>query len=159
MRENGGICFPGQPLDYFFLDDDFDRQYDSDQRFSRLFCLASLLAIAIACLGLFGLASFSIERRFREIGIRKVFGASAFQISSMLSWEFSRWVVLANFLAWPLAQAVLNQWQKQFAYRAPFGIDVFLLSGIFSLTVALLTVGLQALRAARLNPVKSLKCE
>jgi putative ABC transport system permease protein len=151
--------FPGQPLDYFFLDAEFNRQYDADRRFAQVFGLASLLAIAIACLGLFGLAAFSAERRFREIGIRKVFGASFREIATMLSWEFSRWVLLANLLAWPLAYVVMTGWQQEFAYRAPFGIGVFLLAGALSLTIALLTVGFQAIRAARANPVDSLKYE
>jgi len=153
------ILFPGQPLDYFFLDADFNRQYDADRLFARVFGLASILAIAIACLGLFGLAAFSAERRFREIGIRKVFGASFSEITLMLSWEFSRWVLLANLLAWPLAYFAMTQWQQEFAYRAPFGIGVFLLAGALSLTIALLTVGFQAIRAARANPVDSLKYE
>lgn len=151
--------FPGQPLDYFFLDAEFNRQYDTDRRFARVFGLASLLAIAIACLGLFGLAAFSAERRFREIAIRKVFGASFREIASMLSWEFTRWVLLANLLAWPLAYVVMTGWQQEFAYRAPFGIGVFLLAGALSLAVALLTVGFQAMRAASANPVDSLKYE
>jgi len=151
--------FPNQPMDYFFLDEEFNRQYDADQRFARVFGLASLLAIAIACLGLFGLAAFSAERRFREIGIRKVFGASFREITLMLSWEFTRWVLLANLVAWPLAYVAMSGWQQEFAYRAPFGTGVFLLAGSLSLAIALLTVGFQAIRAARANPVDSLRYE
>jgi putative ABC transport system permease protein len=153
------VIFPSQPLDYFFLDEEFNRQYDADRRFARVFGLASLLAIVIACLGLFGLAAFSAGRRFREIGIRKVFGASFREITVMLSWEFTRWVLLADLLAWPLAYVAMRQWQQQFAYRAPFGTGVFLLAGALSLAVAVLTVAFQAMRAARTNPVDSLKYE
>ena len=118
-----------------------------------------MLVIFIACLGLFGLSSFIAEQRTREIGIRKVLGASIIKIFSLLSQEFTRWVLLSNFIAWPLAYFVMTIWLQNFAYRINMNWRMFALSGILALLIALLTVSWQAIRAATANPVESLRYE
>jgi len=141
------------------LDVEFNRQYDADLRFGHIFGLASVLSVAIASLGLFGLVSFATARRKREIGVRRVFGASVSGLTIRLASEFLRWVLLANALAWPLTYLVMRQWLEDFAYRTPIGIGVFLLAGVSVLLVAMLTVSVQSVRAARANPVDSLRYE
>jgi putative ABC transport system permease protein len=159
VKENWQELFPGVPIDSVSLNADFSRQYDGDTRFGQIFGLASLLAVAIACLGLFGLASYATARRKREIGVRKVFGASVSGITIRLAGEFIRWVLLANALAWPLTYLAMRQWLENFAYRTPIGIGVFLMAGVLVLLVAMLTVSVQSVRAARANPVESLRYE
>ncbi|MFQ5638926.1 MAG: ABC transporter permease [bacterium] len=123
----------------------------------RLANVFASIAIFIACLGLFGLASFAAEKRTKEIGIRKVLGAPVMALISMLTKEFTRWVVLANLFAWPLAWIAMNQWLQNFAYRIEISWWVFVLAGSLALVIALLTVSTQAIRAALANPVESLR--
>ena len=151
--------FPGLPFEYSFLDEDFNQQYISDKRFSSIFGLSSLLAVFISCLGLFGLASFSAERRTREIGIRKVFGAKIHEITRMLITEFIRWVILANLIAWPLAWIIMNKWLERFAYRTSVGLWAMVLAGLCALFIAAATVSYKAVRAAAANPVESIRFE
>jgi len=151
--------FPGQPLEYAFLDDEFNSQYDEDKRFGQVFGLSSLLAILIACLGLFGLASFSAERRTREIGIRKVFGASVLEITRMLTGEFLRWVLLANLIAWPVTWMIMSRWLQRFAYRTTIGLWPLGLAAFFALIIALATVSYKAIRSAAANPTDSIRHE
>lgn len=150
---------PGQPFEYFFIDDAFHNQYKSDQRFGQVFGLSAFLAILISCLGLFGLASFSAAQRTREVGIRKVFGASVPGIVVMLSREFAKWVLLANLIAWPVTYFVMSKWLQEFAYRTTVELWALGISSILSLIIAFLTVSFQALRAALANPVDSLRYE
>jgi putative ABC transport system permease protein len=150
---------PGQPFEYFFLDSAFNDQYKSDKRFGQVFGLAAILAILISCLGLFGLASFTAERRTREIGIRKVFGASVLEVTAMLSREFAKWVLLANLIAWPVTYAVMSKWLQGFAYKTTVGLWTLGISSVLSLIIALLTVCWQAVKAALANPVDSLRYE
>jgi len=150
---------PGQPFEYFFLDDNFDRQYRSDERMSHIFSGFTLLAVFIACLGLFGLASFLAEQRTKEIGIRKILGASAAGLVLNLSRDFIKWVIVANLFAWPLAFYIGQRWLESFAYRTSFRWDIFVIAGGLSLSVALLTVLFQTLKAARADPVDSLRYE
>lgn len=119
----------------------------------------SFLAIFIASLGLFGLASFVTEQRVKEIGIRKVLGASIFELVSLLSKEFAKWVLVANLIAWPAAYYFMNNWLQDFAYRINIGWWVFVLSGFGAFAIALITVSFQAIKAATANPVESLKYE
>lgn len=147
------------PSGYFFLDEDFDAQYRSEQRLAAIAGIFTGLAIFIACLGLFGLAAFMVERRTKEIGIRKVLGASIPRVALMLSKEFALWVVIANILAWPLAYYVMNAWLQDFAYRTAFPLWAFPLVGVLTLAVALVTVSYQSVRVARSNPVESLRYE
>jgi len=159
VTESWRELFPGVPIDPVSLDVEFNRQYDADLKFGQIFGLASVLSVAIASLGLFGLVSFATARRKREIGVRRVFGASVSGLTIRLASEFLRWVLLANALAWPLTYLVMRQWLEDFAYRTPIGIGVFLLAGVSVLLVAMLTVSVQSVRAARANPVDSLRYE
>lgn len=151
--------FPGRPFEYFFLDESFDNQYTADRQFGKVFVLFALLAILVSCLGLFGLASFTAEQSTKEVGIRKVLGASAAKIVFLLSKEFSKWVLLANIIAWPLAYFAMEKWLHNFAYRTTMGIEIFILSGLLAFLTALLTVSYQAVKAASANPVDALKYE
>ena len=119
----------------------------------------SVLTIIIACMGLFGLASFSIDQRKKEIGIRKAMGASSGGISIMLINDFLRWVILANIFAWPCAYLILNRWLQNYAYRTDISIGIFLFSGFLTLLIAFLTVSYQSIRASVANPVDSLRYE
>jgi len=150
---------PHQPFAYTFLDDSFDSQYRAEERLSRIFTYFSMLAVFIACLGLFGLASFTAEQRTKEIGIRKVLGASVSGILVLLSKEFTKWVLIANVIAWPLSYYFLNKWLQGFAYRTNITVSIFVLSLVISLLIALLTVSFQALRAATADPIRSLRYE
>ncbi len=153
------ILFPGHPFEHFFLDTDFDRQYRADEQIGRIFGIFTLLGLFIACLGLLGLASFTAESRTKEIGIRKVLGASVTEIVFLLSKQFTKWVLLANCLAWPLAYYFMDRWLKNFAFRINIGIVTFLLSGLLVLAIALLTVSFQSFKAATADPVDSLRHE
>ncbi len=150
---------PNRPFDYFFLDEIFDQMYRAEQRFGNTFVAFSVLAVVIACLGLFGLASFMAERRTKEIGIRKVLGASIINIVSQLSKDFTKWVIFANLIAWPVAFFVMNKWLQNFAYQVGLSLDTFLLAGVLALLIALLTVSFHAIRAAISNPVDALRHE
>jgi putative ABC transport system permease protein len=149
----------GKSLEYTFLDEDYADLYGNEQRTGRLFSVFSGLAIFIACLGLFGLSSFAAEQRTKEIGIRKVLGASIPGIMGLLFRDFARWVVLSNVLAWPVAYYFMDKWLQNFAYRVNIGIWIFVLSASLALTVALITVSYQSIRAALANPVESLRYE
>jgi putative ABC transport system permease protein len=147
------------PFDYTFLDESFDRKYKAEEKLNKIFTYFTLLAIFIACLGLFGLASFTAEQRTKEIGIRKALGASITGIMLLLSKEFTKWVLTANIIAWPIAYAAMNHWLQNFAYRIKIGLATFILAALLALIIALLTVGYQAVRAARANPVEALRYE
>ncbi|MGB8320481.1 MAG: FtsX-like permease family protein, partial [Ignavibacteriaceae bacterium] len=148
-----------KPFEYFFLDEDLNRLYHSDQKTGQILTSFSMLAIFIACLGLFGLAAFTTERRTKEIGIRKALGATVLNVIFILSKEFTKWVLVANIIAWPVAYYFMNKWLQDFAYRINIGVWIFILSGILALLIALLTVISHAVKAARANPVKSLRYE
>ena len=150
---------PKRPFSYFFLDQFFDRQYRSEERFGKLFFNFSILAIAISCLGLLGLASYSTFQRTREIGIRKVLGASTPRIVNMLSVDFMKLVLISFLIASPVAWFFMYKWLKNFAYRIDIQWWVFLLSGILAMFIALTTISFQAIKAAITNPVKSLRSE
>ena len=151
--------FPNQPFDYAFLDEAFDNLYRSEEQMNEIFLSFSLLAILISCLGLFGLATYLVERRTKEVGIRKVMGASLLGILFLLSKEFARWVMIANIIAWPIAYYFMNEWLQEFAYRINITFWPFLLSGLIALLIAVLTVSYQSIKAALSNPVKSLRYE
>jgi putative ABC transport system permease protein len=153
--------FPEAPFDYFFLDRVFEQQYRSEASLKRLFEYFSGLAVFIGCLGLLGLASYAAERRSKEIGIRKVLGASSAQIVMLLSKEFTRWVIIANLFAWPAAYFAMRSWLDGFAYRISLNakLGLFILAGALALVIALLTVAFQAIKAALSDPVKTLKYE
>jgi putative ABC transport system permease protein len=150
---------PETPFEYVFLDDHFKTLYEADMQVSEIVGALATLAIIISCLGLFGLASYSAERRIKEIGIRKVLGASVQNVVAMLSGNFLKLVLIANLIAWPVAWYALDRWLTDFAYRVEINWWVFVLAGVAALLIALLTVSFQAIRAALSNPVKSLRTE
>jgi putative ABC transport system permease protein len=147
------------PFEYSFLDEDYDSLYMSERQTRKLFSTFTFIAILIACLGIFGLASFTAERHTREIGIRKVLGASVSGITMNLSKKFTTWVLLANLIAWPAAYYFMNKWLANFAYRISLNIWTFILSGLIAFTIALLSVSYQSIKAATANPVDSLRHE
>ncbi len=153
--------YPDVPFDYFFFDSVFERRYRSEASLKRLFEYFSGLAVFIGCLGLLGLASYAAERRSKEIGIRKVLGASSPQIVVLLSKEFTRWVILANLFAWPAAYFAMRSWLGGFAYRINLNAQLgfFVAAGALALAIALFTVAFQAIKAALSDPVKTLKYE
>jgi putative ABC transport system permease protein len=151
--------FPDHPFEYQFLDAHFEELYRADSQVSRIVSILAALAIIISCLGLFGLASYSAEKRIREIGIRKVMGASVQSLVSLLSLQFIGLVGIANLIAWPLAWFGLRQWLQDYAYHISINLWIFLLAGLVAVLIALVTVSFQALKAAIANPVNSLRTE
>jgi putative ABC transport system permease protein len=150
---------PGHPFEYTFVDTSIAMMYQSEMKLSRLFSIFTGIAIYIACLGLFGLASFTAAQRTKEIGIRKVLGASVSGIAVILSKEYVKWVALANVFAWPPAYYFMHRWLEGFAYHTDLKILLFLASGLLALIIALLTVSFQTFKAATANPVDSLRYE
>ena len=150
---------PNSPFDYYFLDQSFDSDYGAEERLRSIFSYFTVFAIFVACLGLFGLASYMAEQRTKEIGIRKVLGASIFKIFFMLSKELVKWVIFANLIAWPLSWYFMNKWLQNFAYRTVIGWDSFTLSAVAALIIAFFTVSYKAIQAAIANPVDSLRVE
>jgi len=150
---------PGFPFEFSFLDQEIREMYAKDAVFEQVFFYAAGFSILIACLGLLGLTSYVAAKRTKEIGIRKVLGASLSQILILLSTEFTAAIVLANLIAWPVAYYLMNKWLANFAYRIDLGIGLFVLSALLELGVALITVGWQSLKAATADPVKSLRYE
>ncbi|MEO0331156.1 MAG: FtsX-like permease family protein, partial [Bacteroidota bacterium] len=149
----------GSPFTYSFLDQNFDALFRADQRVGMIFGSFALLTIIIACLGLLALAAFMAEQRTKEIGIRKVLGASVKSIVLLLSKDFTRLVIIAFVVATPLAYWAMQQWLNDFAYRTNIGLSTFVLAGLLALLIALLTISYQSVRAALANPVDSLRDE
>jgi putative ABC transport system permease protein len=149
----------GEEIYSSFISQDLAHLYESEERAKTVEAVFSCLAIFIACLGLFGLASFVTEQRKKEIGIRKVLGASVYELIFMLSKEFTKWVLIANLIAWPAAYLIINNWLANFAYRTDINFGIFLLAGAIALIVALATVSLHAIRVATANPIESLRYE
>jgi putative ABC transport system permease protein len=150
---------PDVPFDYGFLDQKFQQLYNSEQEQGSLFTIFSCIAIFIACLGLFGLSAFTITQRVKEIGVRKVLGASVSQIVTELSKDFMKLVVVAAVIAFPIAWYVMNKWLLDFASRIDIAWWVFVLAGVVALIIAFATISFQSIKAANANPVKSLRSE
>ncbi len=150
---------PDRPFSYTFLDSDLEKMYESERVSAKIFAVFSVLAIIIACVGLFGLAAYTAYQRTKEIGVRKVLGASVPNIVLLLSKDFARLVGWAFLIAAPIAYLVMENWLQNFAFRIELGITIFLISGLIALLVALLTVSFQAISAAVTNPVNSLRSE
>jgi len=150
---------PMFPFIYSFLDSDFDRSFRATERLGNLSTTSTSISIFIACLGLLGLAAYTAQLRTKEIGIRKVLGASASKIVLMLSREFIKWVIIANVIAWPVAFFVMSRWLRNFAYRTSIDLWIFVLSALLALVLAVLTVSFQAFKAGMANPVDSFKYE
>jgi putative ABC transport system permease protein len=151
--------FPGNPFDYYFLDDFFNSQYKAEQQFASIFSLFAILAILIACLGLWGLASFTTSQKLREIGIRKVLGASVLSLISMLSWQFLKLVLVATAIAIPLSWYGINSWLSNFAFRIGMEWDLFVVPVVILGLLALGTVSVQIFRGAHVNPARILRTE
>jgi putative ABC transport system permease protein len=150
---------PDAPFEYRFLDETLENQYKAEIRISSILKYFTFLAVFLSCLGLLGLTSFMAEQRTKEIGVRKVLGASITGIVILLSKEFTKWVLIANVIAWPLAYYFMNKWLQEFANRINIGIATFVVSGIIALVIALLTVSFLTIKAALANPIKSLRYE
>lgn len=150
---------PGQPFNYYFMEESFNNTYLAEQRLGRIFTIFTILSIVIACLGLFGLAAFNAEKRTKEIGIRKVLGASVGQITYKLSIDFMKLVGIAIILSMPLAWYAMNKWLEDFTYRIEIGIGVFALAIFLATLVSILTLSFQSIKAAIVNPIKSLRTE
>ncbi|MBC7921324.1 MAG: ABC transporter permease [Ferruginibacter sp.] len=150
---------PNYPFDYHFVDEDYEKLYRNESLINRIIQAFGAMAIVISCLGLFGLAAFTAERRTKEIGIRKVLGAGVSDIVALLSGDFLKLVLIANLIAWPLAYYAMRRWLEGFTYRIDMGWWIFGLAGVSAVLIALLTVGYQAIKAAVANPVESLRTE
>jgi len=159
LEEPWKRIYPGNPIDYFLLDQFFNRQYEGEQQFGRIFGLFTILAIFIACMGLFGLASFMTMQRTKEIGIRKVLGSTPPNIVLLLSRGFIQLVLIANLIAWPIAWYLMSQWLEGFPYHVSISPLLFIAAGGGVVLIAFLSVGFQTLRAAMVNPAQTLKYE
>jgi hypothetical protein len=159
MENTWSKIVPDYPFEYRFLDESVEELYKSEQQMSAITNYFTILGIFIACLGLFGLAAFMAERRTKEIGIRKVLGASVPKLIYLLSSEFLKWVLVANIIAWPVAYLVAHRWLQNFAYRTNIHAGIFLLAAALSLFIALATVSFKALKTATANPAKALRYE
>ena len=150
---------PDYPFDYTFLDNQLAGLYDKDQKIGNVFGIFAVIAIIIACLGLFGLASYTAEARTKEIGIRKVLGAKVSGIITLLLKEFLLLILLANLIAWPLSYYFMNKWLSEFAYKTGIGLWLFIAAGVLAMIITILTISYQSIKAATANPVKSLRYE
>jgi len=151
--------YPDHPLSYSFMDEEFSAIYNRDQITGKIVNIFSLLAIFIACLGLFGLASFAITQRTKEIGIRKTMGASTGAIVKILTMNFMKWVFISNVIAWPLIYFGMKKWLQNFAYRTEMNVSIFVIASIISILIALITISFKTISAANTNPADALKYE
>jgi putative ABC transport system permease protein len=159
IKSKWNSIYPDYPFEYQFLDDHFDEVYKADNQKSQIVGILAGLAIFISCLGLFGLASYSAEKRVKEIGVRKVLGASVQRIVLLLSGNFLKLVLIANIIAWPLAWYAMHVWLSDYAYRINITWITFVIVAVVSVLIALLTISFQSIKAAIANPVKSLRSE
>lgn len=159
LKKQIKIFSPDHALKYYFLDETLDSMYRRDQQTGKLALYFSALTIMLSCLGLLGLTTFLVQNRTKEIGIRKVMGASVSGITFLLAKEFCKWVLVSVIIAWPISYYVMTKWLQGFAYRTEIGISVFVISGCFALLIAILTVSSQTIKTAISNPVKALKYE
>jgi putative ABC transport system permease protein len=150
---------PVEPFDYKFADEEYDVKFRAEERVGKLAGFFTLLAVFIFCLGLFGLASFVAEQRKRELGVRKVLGATVFSLWKMLSGDFVGLVVLSCLIAIPIAWCLLHQWLQSYAYHTPISWWIFAAAGVGAILITLITVSFQSIKAALMNPVKSLRSE
>ena len=159
IREEWSGLSPNRPFNYHFLDDRLAEQYINEQRQSQTIIYLTIIAIFIACLGLFGLSTFIAEQRRKEIGIRKVLGASAKSISVKLSRELTQWIIIANVIAWPAAYFAMKNWLQNFAYKTPIHFGIFIIAGLGAILIALFTISYHTLKAATTNPADVMKYE
>jgi putative ABC transport system permease protein len=150
---------PGYPLDYKFMDETYGKMYNNEEKLGDLLFIFTIMAIIVGCMGLFALAAFSTEQRVKEIGIRKVLGASIFNLTALLSKSFMRLVLIATVISFPLAWWAMNNWLENFPYRVSISPWIFVLAALLAVAIALFTVSLQTVKAALANPVKNLRTE
>jgi len=159
VEELWKLYFPGNPVEYFFLDEFYNKQYVKDQQFGKVFTLFSFLAIIVACLGLFGLASYTITQRTKEIGIRKVLGSSEVGVVGLFIIDFIKPILVSILISIPISWLIMNNWLDGFPYRISIQPQYFLASSLIVLAISIITVGIQTLAAAYTNPAKSLRYE
>jgi len=159
IKETSESYAPDYPYEYSFLDQGVNNLYQAEQKLGRIFGYFAFVAIFVSCLGIFGLASFTAEKKTKEIGIRKVLGATVPSIVILLSKEFSRWILLANIIAWPIGWYAMHKWLENFAYRTGISIWLFILAGVLSFVIAALSISYQSIKAAIADPVDSLRYE
>jgi putative ABC transport system permease protein len=159
LRSTWSKIAPDVPFEYYFLDEDFNRQYATEERWSSIFGYSSFFAIFIASLGLLGITTLAVGRRTKEIGIRKVLGATSVGLVRLISKEFLLLVLIANLLAWPAAYYAASRWLENYACRISIGWGTFVLAGLLAFLIALITVSFRAVRAALTNPVDTLRYE
>jgi putative ABC transport system permease protein len=159
LQSTWNKLLPEHPFDYFFVDEDYNKQYQTEQKLGNLSVIFSILTIFISCLGLFGLVMVAVSQRTKEIGVRKVLGASVSGITALLSKDFLRLIMMAIIIAIPVAWWLMNEWLSDFAYRVKISWWIFLIAAVIAIFIALITVSFQALKAALANPVKSLRTE
>ena len=159
LEDEWSLFLPYFHFSYFFLDSFYDNMYRAEQNMSTIITYFAILAIIIACLGLFGLVSYITEQRTKEIGIRKILGASMSSIIKALSVEFIILVLISNVLAWIPAYIIMNDWLDDFAYRSALSLWIFLFAGVISLVIAFLTISFQSVKAATAQPVNAIKYE
>ncbi|MGB3776003.1 MAG: FtsX-like permease family protein [Leeuwenhoekiella sp.] len=148
-----------EPFSYSFLDESFAQTYAKEQKMGVILSIFTILTIIVACLGLFGLITFSTEQRFKEIGIRKVLGANVTEIVSMLARDFIKLILIAFLIAFPIGYYFMQQWLQEFAYRIELSLWQFVLAALITLTISLVTISFKSIQAAMTNPIKSLKTE
>jgi putative ABC transport system permease protein len=159
VKETWNKFTPEYPIEYTFLDENFEQMYQSEDKLKSLLWIFTAIAIFVGCLGLFGLAAYTAERRRKEVGIRKVLGASTKGVVMLLSKDFIKLVLISLLIASPVAWYFMNKWLQDFAYRINISWGVFILAGAMTIVIALITVSLQAIKAAVANPVESLRSE
>jgi putative ABC transport system permease protein len=159
VEEKWKLMVPEQPFKYLFLDEDLNAHYDAEKRAGQVFAVFSVLAIVIACVGLFGLSAYTASLRTKEIGVRKVLGATVGSVVMLLSKDFTKLILIAFAFAVPVSWYIMDNWLDGFAYRIDIGIGVFVLAGISALLISWLTVSYQSIKAAIMNPVKSLRSQ
>lgn len=158
-NEKWDELFPSNPFEYYFLDEQFNKLYDTEEKFGNLFGYFAGLGLFIACIGLLGLASFTAEQKTKEIGIRKTLGSSINEIIILLSKDFTKWIIVGNLIAWPIAYYGMRIWLEDFAYKSEINLLHFGLAGVITLLIAFLAVSYQSIKAARANPVDAIKYE
>jgi putative ABC transport system permease protein len=159
IKEKTVALRPHRGFEFSFLDQALDQRYRAEMQLGAIGQIFATLAVFLACLGLFGLIAFAIQQRTKEVGVRKVLGASVFNIVSLLTWDVLKLVLIANLFAWPAAYMAMDRWLDNFAYRIDLSAVMFLAGSVLTLTVALATVGSQAFKAARTKPADALRCE
>ncbi|NQV17442.1 MAG: ABC transporter permease, partial [Armatimonadetes bacterium] len=151
--------YPAHPFNYSFLDEDVDKMYKAEEKSFRVISTFSILAIIIACMGLLGLTFYTTEQRRKEIGVRKILGASILNIIQKISAEFLKLVLIANLIAWPVSYLLINKWLASFPYKVGINILVFFTAGAIALGISLITIGFTVFRSAASNPIESIRYE